>query len=315
MPPTLTELAARVPQRWRRRVPTGARTALVARFGHPGPPFDPYAYPAKVNLGCGYDLRPGYLNVDFQDFHGPDLVADVRSLPQLPDGRYTEIIAQDVLEHLERGDTAGALQEWRRIATPGARLELRVPDLPSMLRWLQREDTTDHHRRVIHHLFGTQAYSGDFHLNGFTDLLVCDELFRARFGRIEMELRDEWLWEVEAFADEPPIGLVWGPGFHPREPDGRRWGAAEAELTICAGQALEVVLGLELSRHEDARTRLSIEGAGEAETIELLPEPITHELRFTAEPGATRFRLHTAGEPAHDGRVLAFRVKGRAALA
>ena len=182
VPPQLNELAGRIPQRWRQRVPMRLRNALVDRLGSPREPFDPDAYPARVNLGCGYDKRPGFLNVDLNDFHDPDLVGDVRSLPALPTGRYTEIVAQDVLEHLDRTDGPRALAEWRRLAAPGAKLTLRVPDLPGVLRWLQREDTVDHHRTVIHHMFGTQAYSGDFHLNGFTELLLCDELFRAGFG-------------------------------------------------------------------------------------------------------------------------------------
>ncbi len=56
--------------------------------------------PDRLNLGCGWDLREGYLNVDVHDFHKPDLVADVTKLDMLPSGRYREIIAQDVLEHL-----------------------------------------------------------------------------------------------------------------------------------------------------------------------------------------------------------------------
>ena len=220
-PTSLPKLAGRVPQRWRRRVPMRLRNALVARFGHPGvEPFDPAAHPDRLNLGCGYDKREGYLNVDLQGFHGPDLVGDVRSLPALPSGRYTEIVAQDVLEHLERADGPVALAEWRRLAAPGARLDLRVPDLPSLLRWLREKDDPDHHRRVLHHMFGTQAYNGDFHLSGYTELLLCDELFRADFGDVEMGLHDEWLWDVEATAGGSPLGLVWGPGFHAAEVGG-----------------------------------------------------------------------------------------------
>ena len=293
------------------------RNALVGRLGHPHEPFDPDAHPTRVNLGCGYDKRPGFLNVDLQDFHAPDLVGDVRTLPELPTGRYTEVVAQDVLEHLERADAPAALAEWRRISADGGKLALRVPDLPSLLRWLQREDDVGHHRKVIHHMFGTQAYSGDFHLNGFTDLLLCDELFRAGFGAVEMELRDEWLWDVEATAGARPYGLAWGPGFYPLEPDGLRWAGAEAELVVCSGadRAVDVVVALDLSRHPDARTQLSIEGPGTAETVALEEEPVHLELRVAATPGATRFRLRTEGEPASDGRVLAFRISGGAALA
>jgi hypothetical protein len=293
------------------------RNALVDRLGHPHEPFDPDAHPDRVNLGCGYDKRPGFLNVDLQEFHAPDLVADVRMLPQLPSGRYTQVVAQDVLEHLERADAHTALAEWRRISADGGALALRVPDLPSLLRWLQREDDVDHQRKVIHHMFGTQAYSGDFHLNGFTDLVLCDELFRAGFGAVEMELRDEWLWDVKATAGAPPYGLVWGPGFYPREPDGLRWAGTEAELVVCsgAGHPVDAVVALDLSRHPDARTELSLEGPGTVETVALAEEPVHLELRVAAAPGATRFLLRTEGEPASDGRLLAFRVLGGAALA
>jgi len=222
-----------------------------------------------------------------------------------------------VLEHLDRNDGPRALAEWRRLAAPGGKLTLRVPDLPGVLRWLQREDTADHHRTVIHHMFGTQAYSGDFHLNGFTELLLCDELFRAGFGAVEMELRDEWLWEVEAIAGDPPLGLVWGPGFYPADQGGRRWAGAEAELVICSGAEgpVDVALSLDPSRHPDAQTRLTVEGAAASETVALEVHATPVELRVSVPPGATRFSLRTEGEPANDGRVLAFQTAGRAALA
>ncbi len=318
MAPTLPrKLAGRIPQRWRRRVPMRLRNAVVERLGHPEEPFDSAAYPARLNLGCGYDKRAGYLNVDFKDFHAPDLVGDVRSLPALPGGRYEEIVAQDVLEHLERADGPVALAEWRRLAAPGGRLVLRVPDLPSMLRWLRDEDDPDHHRRVIQHMFGTQAYDGDFHLNGYTELLLCDELFRAGFGAVEMELRDGWLWELEATAGGPPVGFVWGPGFHQREADGQRWAAESAELCVCLGgdRPEELALTLVLSRHPDADTSLQITGAGLDQRVELTEQPATHALQVSARPGATRLTLATEGRAAQDGRVLAFRAGGEAAIA
>ena len=55
----------------------------------------------------------------------PDLVADVRSLPLLPDGFYEEVLAQDILEHLTREDAPVALREWRRVMNRD-RVELAV---------------------------------------------------------------------------------------------------------------------------------------------------------------------------------------------
>ncbi|RYF60885.1 MAG: hypothetical protein EOO27_04180 [Comamonadaceae bacterium] len=64
-----------------------------------------------MNLGCGFDIRTGYLNVDMHDRQGPDLVADVTSLGMLPSEGFTEIVAQDVLEHVERHKVHVALSE------------------------------------------------------------------------------------------------------------------------------------------------------------------------------------------------------------
>jgi predicted SAM-dependent methyltransferase len=61
----------------------------------------------KLNLGCGFDHRAGYLNVDMHPFTNPDLVADVLDLSMLPAATYDEIIAQDVLEHFRWCDTLG----------------------------------------------------------------------------------------------------------------------------------------------------------------------------------------------------------------
>jgi hypothetical protein len=170
----------------------------------------------------------------------------------------------------------------------------------------------------MHHMFGTQAYNGDFHLSGYTELLLCDELFRAGFGDVEMELRDEWLWEVEATAGGAPLGLVWGPGFHPREVnDGPRWAGETAELCLCLGgkRPEELALTLALSRHPDADTTLQITGAGLEQRIELAEQPAEHSLQLALDPGATRLTLTTEGRPADDGRTLAFRAGGEAAIA
>jgi SAM-dependent methyltransferase len=308
MPIALGDLAARVPRHWRRRVPMRLRNALVDRFGHPTGAFDATAHPRRLNLGAGWDIRPGYLNVDLNDFHSPDLVGDARSLPELPSGRYEEIIAQDILEHLERADGPKALQEWRRLLAPGGRLWLRVPDLPSLLRWLEQDETADRHREIMHFMFGTQAYNGDFHLAGYTDVLLCDELMRAGLERPQLELRDDWLWEGEAFAPDgvvrPRVGLAWGPGFYRRElgDEGRtwRWGAREASLLLYAPEAVDVVLEWDVEIGSG-----SIEGAGVSHSF--APGRQRVPLSLAAGGNRLRFSVAEALAIAEDPRELALR--------
>lgn len=84
--------------------------------------FEPARFARKLNLGCGFDLREGYLNVDMNVWHKPDLLADVRKLGFLPAQYYEEILAQDVLEHLPRTETLRVLAHWNRPLKMGGKL-------------------------------------------------------------------------------------------------------------------------------------------------------------------------------------------------
>jgi SAM-dependent methyltransferase len=160
--------------------------------------FDPMQYPRKLNLGCGFDIREGYLNVDFQAFHNPDLVADIRKLEMLPSDFYEEVIAQDCLEHFPRCDTQPALAEWSRLLKSGGLLKLRVPNLLGLLElftWKDKQSIADQ-EMLVQCLFGTQAYNGDWHLTGFTQTLLSHYLTEAGFSKLQFSERDHWLFEV-----------------------------------------------------------------------------------------------------------------------
>ncbi|MBA2280311.1 MAG: methyltransferase domain-containing protein [Acidimicrobiia bacterium] len=167
-------------------------------------PFDPEAHPRKLNLGCGWDVRNGYLNVDLHEVHQPDLVADITDLSMLPSGFYEEIVAQDVLEHLRREDALPALREWARLLQPGGRLFLRVPNLIGLLGLLAERTTIESQRELVQCLFGTQAYNGDYHQNGYTELLLRQTLFEAGFGDPEFTSKDDWLFDVVAVRTDSP---------------------------------------------------------------------------------------------------------------
>jgi len=85
----------------------------------------------KLNLGCGTDIRPGWVNLDSsRAIPGVDVVHDLGN-PLLPfaDGTFDYILAQDVLEHLT--DPVATLRELHRILNPGGRVRIRVPHFTS----------------------------------------------------------------------------------------------------------------------------------------------------------------------------------------
>jgi FkbM family methyltransferase len=166
-----------------------------------GPPsFDPTRHPRRLNLGCGYDRRDGYLNVDLNAFHEPDLVADACDLAALPNDYYLGVVAQDVLEHLPRLRTREALCEWNRVLAPDGVLEIRTTNLLGLLGLFDREDlqSVESQERLIQCLFGTQVYDGDFHLTAFTEPLLRAYLEESGFEVQSVEARDQWLFDVRA---------------------------------------------------------------------------------------------------------------------
>lgn len=82
----------------------------------------------KLNLGCGYDNKEGYINVDISKNVKPDVVHDLNKTPYpFKENSITEIYARDVLEHFPREKLMPILEEWYRISKPGAKWIIRTP--------------------------------------------------------------------------------------------------------------------------------------------------------------------------------------------
>ncbi|NJK68692.1 MAG: DUF4214 domain-containing protein [Microcoleus sp. SU_5_3] len=162
--------------------------------------FDYTRYPRRLNLGCGWDIKSGYVNVDLHDFGTPDLVADIRYLDLLPSGYYEEIIAQDCLEHMPRCDTEPAIKGWARLLKLGGILRIRTTSLMDLFELFKspQYQSVEGQKQLVHFLFGSQACEGDWHLTGFTKILITHYLEEAGLGNIEYHVLSGWLMDVSA---------------------------------------------------------------------------------------------------------------------
>ena len=52
--------------------------------------------------------------------------------------------------------------------------------------------------KIIHLLYGTQAYNGDYHLNGFTAQTIEHSLSSVGLSVVDARIRDEWLFALRA---------------------------------------------------------------------------------------------------------------------
>lgn len=117
--------------------------------------------PYRLNVGCGRNIKEGWLNLDSASLPGVDLVCDlenVRAKPiALPDGSVDQFLISHVIEHIH--DSLGLMQELWPLATPGAIAVIRVPHGGSDDAW---EDPT-HLRAYFPGSFG--YFSQPFYSN------------------------------------------------------------------------------------------------------------------------------------------------------
>src|SRR4051812_3390274 len=110
----------------------------------------------KLHLGCGPNIKEGYVNIDaFVD--DPRVVkADITRLPY-PDESADEILSEHVFEHVGFADEGPLFRECYRVLRPGGELIVETPDLEWLCRaFIEAEDNFREFYRVgaVDHYFG-----------------------------------------------------------------------------------------------------------------------------------------------------------------
>ena len=118
----------------------------------------------KLNLGCGYDRREGFLNADNFAACDPDIHLDIETAPwPLADNGFDYVLMKHVLEHVGASfeGFAQIMRELHRITAPDGIIEIQVPHF--------RHDTW---------------WSDPTHVRGFTPLT---------FRMMSKRQNDEWI--------------------------------------------------------------------------------------------------------------------------
>jgi predicted SAM-dependent methyltransferase len=83
----------------------------------------------KLNVGCGRNTQPGWVNLDSFPLPGVDIVADLERCADTPlplaTASVDEFLLSHVLEHIR--NVLPMMQELHRVATPNATMTVRVP--------------------------------------------------------------------------------------------------------------------------------------------------------------------------------------------
>ena len=137
----------------------------------------------RLNLGCGRDIREGYVNVDIVKLPGVDKVFDFNRFPYpFKDNMFEEIYVSHVLEHMD--DVVRVMEEIHRICKKGAVVKIKVPFFNHHTAF------QDPQHRHFFTLASFDYYTDDFKLNFYT---------KVRYRVIAKKLKASWLGSVIPF--------------------------------------------------------------------------------------------------------------------
>jgi len=136
----------------------------------------------KINIGCGSDIKEGYVNIDARDLPGVDLVHDLNNNLPFDDNSVDEVFASDVLEHFPMAKSNTLLKDWVRVVKVGGQIHVRVPHMRLLALKLANKKLKD--EVLIELIYGGQDYPGNFHMAGFTEEMLIQKMKVAGCTRI-----------------------------------------------------------------------------------------------------------------------------------
>jgi predicted SAM-dependent methyltransferase len=83
----------------------------------------------KLNIGCGYNTLPGWLNVDLDAGRGAAVYMNATRRFPLPADRFAAVLCEHMIEHVPREAGATLISEAFRVLAPGGWLRIITPDL------------------------------------------------------------------------------------------------------------------------------------------------------------------------------------------
>lgn len=119
----------------------------------------------KLHLGCGNVSLKNYINIDVRSLKNVDIVADITSLPFIPDCSVDEIYTCHTFEHISHQKSIDVLKEWFRILKSQGKIIISVPDFERVIQIYKKTGNNIWNIKSI--LMGEQDYPEDSHYSVF----------------------------------------------------------------------------------------------------------------------------------------------------
>lgn len=120
----------------------------------------------KLNLGCGKDYRPGWVNVDTSRQVKADFYFDLRKKFPFKDNQFEFILAQDVLEHFTKEEGLRFLRECWRVLKLKGKIQIRTPSVYQIFEQFGEDEEV-----LLHFLYGDTSEEKEWgaHKFGYTE--------------------------------------------------------------------------------------------------------------------------------------------------
>jgi SAM-dependent methyltransferase len=157
--------------------------------GNSATPEEPTRVTRKLSLGCGYESREGWVNLDVADLPGVDVVHDLDDPPMpFENAVFDYIECVDILEHVR--DLPAVMREIHRVLAPGGRVRIEGPHFTSYT-W----PTDPTHRRAFaintFEFFSKQSFREYYFDFAFSSI-------EKRLIKFQCAFHQPWNWVIEA---------------------------------------------------------------------------------------------------------------------
>lgn len=156
-----------------------------------------------LNLACGDNTHPDFINLDYQWRSGIDLCWDITKGIPFKDCSIKGIFIEHCLEHLTYSQCRGVLKEFRRVLKPGGVVRVVVPDAELYLDLYQKHKQGE----LVEFPYVSQQ---DLH-NGMTPMMIVNRVFRDHGHLFAYDAKTlEIMLRNAGFADIQKEGFLIG---------------------------------------------------------------------------------------------------------
>ena len=154
----------------------------------------------KLNLGCGFNKIPGYVNIDGERACKPDLVLDIVKKP-LPFKKETisEVLFFHCIEHIRKEYHGKVLNEVYRVLKSGGNLIISYPNFWECA-WRWKENIAGKRSFWEATLFGRQLYPGDYHVCAMDPGELTELLYQCGFYKISSRAEPDEVFNTITIA-------------------------------------------------------------------------------------------------------------------